>query len=144
MHLLPYRADPGEIRRYLLAVARGRTRTQLRDNEFSPKTLDGVSAAADALGLAAEGNGALSPLGRKLATAALGFALRGDHTEAVHYGGRAVAAVRQSEATYALDRLDELGQALARPARRHAPARELREEIGATRRELTGSPGPAT
>jgi ABC-type transport system involved in cytochrome c biogenesis ATPase subunit len=94
--------------------------------------------------LAAAGDPAYKSTGRKLATAALGFALRGDHTEAVHYGGRAVAAVRQSEATYALDRLDELGQALARPARRHAPARELREEIGATRRELNGSPGPAT
>jgi hypothetical protein len=69
MQPLPYRADPADVRRYLLAIARGRTPQQLRENEFASKTLDGVSSAAEVLGLTDGKNGGLSAIGRRFAMA---------------------------------------------------------------------------
>ncbi len=70
--------------------------------------------------------------GRMLASIGLALTAIGDVSEGVKFGWRSVEAVRQSRARYALDRLSELAAALEVSG--SAPG--LREEIGATRREL--------
>jgi len=77
--------------------------------------------------------------GRMLASIALALAAAGDVSEGVKFGWRAVGAVRQSEARYALDRLS----ALAAKLEVFESSRDLREEINATRRAVA-SPHPST
>ncbi|MEV5824202.1 helix-turn-helix transcriptional regulator [Spirillospora sp. NPDC052242] len=77
--------------------------------------------------------------GRMLASVGLALVGIGDTEEGIRFGERAVDAVETSRATYALNRLSELDVALAGDPR----ARQVRERIRATRRELA-SPRPST
>ncbi|WP_258945790.1 helix-turn-helix domain-containing protein [Actinomadura luteofluorescens] len=79
--------------------------------------------------------------GRMLASVGLALTAIGDAEEGVRFGERAIEAVRVSRATYAMNRLNELGSALQ--GHSSARARDLRAAIGVTRREL-GSPRPST
>jgi hypothetical protein len=72
--------------------------------------------------------------GRALATIGLALAAVGDTAEAIKFGQRSLDAVRVSRAKYAINRLSELDARLRDETR--PEARELREGIRATRREL--------
>jgi hypothetical protein len=72
--------------------------------------------------------------GRALATIGLALAAVGDTAEAIKFGQRSLEAVRVSRAKYAIERLSELDATLRDETR--PEARELREGIRATRREL--------
>lgn len=79
--------------------------------------------------------------GRVLASVGLALTAIGDAGEGVRFGERAIEAVRVSRATYAMNRLNELGTALQGLS--SARVRELRSAIGVTRREL-GTLRPST
>lgn len=79
--------------------------------------------------------------GRILASIGLALVRVGDTEEGVRFGERSIDAVRVSKATYAMNRLNELGDALHdRAAKRSQP---VRERIRATQLELA-SPHPST
>ncbi|MEW2353961.1 helix-turn-helix transcriptional regulator [Spirillospora sp. NPDC029432] len=101
------------------------------------------AAVHDEIGhlLVAASDPAQKKSGRMLASVGLALTQIGDVQQGVRFGERAVDAVRVSQATYALNRLTELGTALQGDP--SARARELRAAIGATRRELA-SPRPST
>ncbi|WP_131741248.1 XRE family transcriptional regulator [Actinomadura roseirufa] len=94
-----------------------------------------------------DGVGELAPLagdpaqkktGRILASMGLALVAIGDVREGIRFGERSVEAVRVGQATYAMDRLSELGTAL-----QDAPvAQSLRDGIRATRLALA-SPRPS-
>lgn len=66
---LPYRVAPDDLRRYVAALARGRSQAQIRELGFSTKSFEGAAAAVEALGLASDRGGVLTALGRRLALA---------------------------------------------------------------------------
>jgi hypothetical protein len=68
-HILPYRADPAELRRFLVALARGRGAAELREREFSPKSYEGVATSAEVLGLSEGKEGPCTKLGQRFARA---------------------------------------------------------------------------
>jgi hypothetical protein len=76
-HILPYRSDPAELRRFLVALARGRGAAELREREFSPKSYEGVATSAEVLGLSEGKDGPCTKLGQRFARA------QGDEQRAV-------------------------------------------------------------
>jgi len=64
---LPYRSDPDDIRRYLVALAQGGGESRFAALGLSTKNHEGVVAAIVALGLAAGRQGPLSDKGRRVA-----------------------------------------------------------------------------
>lgn len=67
--VLPYRVSPDELGRWINARARGRSPAQLRELGLSTKTLEGLQAAASALGWVDEERGDLTPEGERFALA---------------------------------------------------------------------------
>jgi hypothetical protein len=65
--VLPYRTDPDDLHRFLVARTRGRPLSQVRTQNFAPKNFEGTLAAVDALALVEDKAGDLSALGRRYA-----------------------------------------------------------------------------